>query len=152
MLCCIAAAIPLGYLKQPFAAALFFTIFFCALSCRVEQIWRNQALNDRHCIRQLLPNRKCRCHFKYQVERVCAHVPDVCIFACIFTARQTYSCIQKVLQLMKIKLKIRWSNLTAQGSGAYEKTPATNGQLSTWSTRVKNICKKKKKYIVRRKA
>lgn len=46
---------------------------------------------------------------------------------------------------MKINLRIRWSNLTPLGSGARGEKYITNGQLSVWSSRVKKVCKKKKK-------
>lgn len=51
----------------------------------------------------------------------------------------------RVLQLMKINLRIRWSNLILLGSGARGEKYVTNGQFSTWSSRVKKVCKKKKK-------
>lgn len=51
----------------------------------------------------------------------------------------------RVSQLMKINLRIRWSNLTLLGSGAQGEKYITNGQFSIWSSRVKKVCKKKKK-------
>lgn len=52
-----------------------------------------------------------------------------------------------ILQLMKINLRIRWSNLTPLGSGARGEKYFTNGQFSMWSARVKKVCKKKKKKL-----
>lgn len=49
------------------------------------------------------------------------------------------------LQLMKINLRIRWSNLPLLGSGAQGEKCTTNGQFSIWPSWVKRICKKKKK-------
>lgn len=51
----------------------------------------------------------------------------------------------RVLQLMKIHSRIRWSNLAPLGSGALGETYIINGQFSSWSSWVKKVCKKKKK-------
>lgn len=45
------------------------------------------------------------------------------------------------------KLRNRWSNLTPRGSGALGEKYITNGQFSSWSSRVKKVCKKKKKIV-----
>lgn len=55
----------------------------------------------------------------------------------------------RVLQLMKINLRIRWINLTLLGPGARGEKYVTDGQFSTWSSRVKKVCKKKKKKLSR---
>lgn len=48
---------------------------------------------------------------------------------------------------MKIHLRIRWSNLTPLGLGARGEKYITDGQFSVWSSRVKKVCKKKKKKL-----
>lgn len=51
----------------------------------------------------------------------------------------------RVLHLMKINLRFTWSNLTPLGLGAQGEKYITNGQFSIRSSRVKKVCKKKKK-------
>lgn len=66
-----------------------------------------------------------------------------------YSRRRAYSCahLKSCVQLMKINLRIRWSNLTPLGSGARGEKHITNGQFSIWSSRVKKVCKKKKKKL-----
>lgn len=78
---------------------------------------------------------------------------DVCVYlkpsfsTCAFPREDGLVLVHtwRVLQLMKINLRIRWSNLTPLGSGAQGEKYITNGQFSIWSSRVKKVCKKKKK-------
>lgn len=78
---------------------------------------------------------------------------DVCVYlkppfcTCTFPQEDGLLLVHtwRVLQLMKINLRIRWSNLTPLGSWAQGEKYITNGQFSIWSSRVKKVCKKKKK-------
>lgn len=80
---------------------------------------------------------------------------DVCVYlkppfsTCAFPREDGLVLVHtwRVLQLMKINLRIRWSNLTPLGSGAQGEKYITNGQFSIWSSRVKKVCKKKKKKL-----
>ena len=48
---------------------------------------------------------------------------------------------------MKINARLRWSNLTLWGSGAWGEEDPTSGQFSTRSSRLKKVCRKKKRKL-----
>lgn len=67
----------------------------------------------------------------------------------VYTRSQSHSSTHsRVLQLMKINLRIRWSNLTPLGLGAQGEQYITKDQFSIWCSWVKKVCKRRRKKTV----